>query len=286
MKLKNFLAAKISLKELIKNSPLPYHETRIILRDVFGFDDSEIIKNPQISNQLLKKFNKMSSEIAAGYPLQYAIGFTYFLDAKINVNRDVLIPRPESEEIVELAREFLSERTREKTTIIDVGTGSGCISIALKKLFEQLTNFDFFAVDLSQKALKVAQKNATLNKTDIVFLKSDLLDNKNLPQRFDLITANLPYIDTISKITELRFEPDSALYCADEGFELIERLIRQLPQRLTKDGLAISEIGYNHTLKIQEIAKEMNQLKFSIQKDLNNHPRYLLVRPKKDMPLV
>jgi len=286
VKLKNFLPTAIPLKELVKNSPVGEYETRIILEDLFGVKPTDFIDDKNFSRLNSYKFNKITTKISAGYPLQYAVGFTYFANSKIFVNESVLIPRPESEMVVELGKEFLSDRINEKTTIVDVGTGSGCIIISLKNNFLNRKNFEFFGVDVSNNALKTAQKNARENKAEIEFLKSDLLSSSKLPKRIDLILANLPYVDLSLQNPDLKYEPENAIYCANEGFHFIEDLIRQLPNRLSKNGLAVFEVGYNHTKNIQSIAKEFNQLKFSIQKDLNNYPRYLLVRFKKDMPLV
>lgn len=276
VKSKNFLA-QITILDLINKSPLSHNDSAIVLEDLFGFKRSEI-QDAKISNFKAKRFFKIANKINSGYPLQYAVGFTYFLNNKILLNNHVLIPRFETEQLVQIANDFLKDNQRNGGNVIDVGTGSGAIAIALDKY----SNYKYFASDVSPRALKIASRNAELNKTKINFVKSDLLGSNKLPKKFTLICANLPYIDESSQIADLRFEPKSALYCSDFGFDLISKLIHQLPQRLEANGMAIFEIGYNHQDKIIKLSKELNNLKFSIQKDLNDFPRYLIVRFKKD----
>jgi len=178
-------------------------------------DDEELPDNIQQACDI------MLASRMRGKPLAYILGYKEFYGRRFAVTPEVLIPRPETEDIIELAKAI------KPTSIIDVGTGSGCIAITLAL---ELPKTEIIAVDISNTALGVAQKNAKQLGARVDFRKNDLLEGLALPEN-PLIIANLPYVDKtwnwLDKNT-LSYEPELALYAQKEGLELIYRLIDRL----------------------------------------------------------
>lgn len=186
-------------------------------------------------------------------PLAYILGFREFYGRKFTVSPDVLIPRPETEAIINLAKALKPQK------ILDVGTGSGCIAITLKL---ELPDSDVVALDISPKALKIAEKNAEKLGAKIAFQESDLLEK--VQDKYDLIVANLPYVDDnwdwLS--SELAFEPAQALYAQDSGLYDIKRLISQVKAHLTKNGAIILESDLSQHDQIREYLGQNTNLTF------------------------
>lgn len=181
----------------------------------------------------LKKFTKLVQQRLKRIPVAYLVGHKYFFGLKFAVTEDTLIPRPESEWLVERA---IQNGAR---TILDVGTGSGCIAISIAKHMRGLV----YATDISEKALAVARGNALTHKVKIDFNKRNLLDGLN--KKFDLIIANLPYVpisDYKKLHKNLRYEPKSALTDGTNSFVLYKTLLQQLPSHLTAQGSCLLEI--------------------------------------------
>ena len=156
-----------------------------------------------------------------GKPLAYILGYKEFYGRRFAVTPDVLIPRPETEDIITLAK------ASKNKSIVDVGTGSGCIAITLAL---EMPNTDIIAIDISDAALSVAQKNAKQLGAKLDFRKNDLLEGLTLPEK-PLIVANLPYVDKTWNWLDkksLGYEPELALYAQKEGLELVYRLIDQI----------------------------------------------------------
>lgn len=190
---------------------------------------------------------------ASGEPLAYILGYREFYGRHFFVTPDVLIPRPETEDIIEIAKDLKPER------ILDIGTGSGCIAITLAL---ELPNTPVSAIDISDDALRIAQKNAAHHDAKIDFHKSNLLDNYQ-PEPETLIIANLPYVDNSWNWLDhktLDHEPSLALYAEQDGLELIYKLIDQYPD--TAAGLileadpcqhkAIINYAVNHDLTLEK----------------------------------
>ncbi len=183
---------------------------------------------------------------AAHEPLQYITGSTDFYHARIQVNPSVLIPRPETEELVTLILESVAEDGPKR--VLDIGTGSGCIAIALKM---ERPEWEVIAIDLSEDALATARTNAELNKVDIQFLKADFLTGKGMPEGpFDLILSNPPYIrkDEASEMDKqvLEHEPHLALFCEDVS-DVYAKLASFSAQNLQRKGALWVELneGYD-----------------------------------------
>ena len=177
-----------------------------------SLSDPDKIPDPDLTTQI----NEILADIRSGRPIQYILGYTYFCDLKIEVDKRVLIPRPETEEMVEHIK---AHDTSTVHRIIDLGTGSGCIALALK---QYIPDAEVWGVDLSREALSVAAENSSLNKLKVNWTRMDLLNlqSKKFTETFDLVVSNPPYVlNREANIMERRitdFEPSSALFVPDD----------------------------------------------------------------------
>jgi len=191
-------------------------------------------------------------------PLQYILGRTEFMGLEFFLTEDVLIPRPETEILVDSANKYITDikRNSRPIYILDIGTGSGCIAVSLAKLFPDAV---IDATDISQEALKLARKNARLNGVSINFMESDLFPGLQLRiSRYDLIITNPPYVATqeLKHLQpEVRREPVIALDGGRDGLAFYRRIIAQAPRYLKKDGFLIMEMGFNQSNAIQDLIK-------------------------------
>ena len=188
-----------------------------------------------------------------GEPVQYIIGDVEFYGNIIDVNPNVLIPRPETEELVEKCEKIIKEKyLNQPLKILDIGTGSGCIAISLKKIFpfSEIT-----AIDISQLAIETAKKNAIKNKVDINFIKSDIFSS--IKEKYDIIISNPPYIKEDEPIMDIvkNNEPHIALYAPNNGLYFYETILKNAHQYLNKKSIIGFEIGESQGKDIYNIAK-------------------------------
>ena len=209
-----------------------------------------------------------------GEPVQYIVVNVNFYGNEIKVNKNVLIPRFETEELVEYTISYIKKMFKEKINIIDLGTGSGCIAITLKKKI----NSNVSAIDISKEALEVARENAKKNKVEIDFIQNDMLDN--ISNKFDVIISNPPYISKNEEIQDIvrKNEPSLALYADNEGLYYYEKIIKQAKKNLKEKFIIAFEIGYMQGDKIKKIA-ERNYPKAEVvlKKDLQGKDRFIFI---------
>jgi|26BtaG_2_1085354.scaffolds.fasta_scaffold00053_20 release factor glutamine methyltransferase len=210
-------------------------------------------------------------------PIQYILGETEFYGFKFFVNESVLIPRPETEELIEW---ILTHKLNPECKILDIGTGSGCIPIVLKKKW---TNSDIYALDISKDALKTAKNNAEYHQTEIQFLEADFLEMNfsKLPQ-FDLIVSNPPYISKVEKERMDRnvtgFEPDSALFVPDSDPLLFYRRICEMAyQKLNEHGKVYVEINQDLALETKELFDKHFE-EVELKKDISGNYRMICAK--------
>jgi len=223
----------------------------------------------------LTNIGKLKKEI----PIQYIIGETEFFGQPFYVNQDVLIPRPETEELVQLVIQKTKEKreeNKEKTIrIIDIGTGSGCIAISLAK---NIPNASVWALDISEKALKVAKKNAQLNNVNIQFLKEDVLWTNSLPIKFDIIVSNPPYVRELEKNqiknNVLENEPPLALYVKNEDALIFYDKIADLAKdNLNQNGQIFFEINQYLGRETVALLKSKGFQNIELKKDIFGNDR-------------
>jgi len=194
-------------------------------------------------------------------PIAYIIGHKEFYGRRFNVTPSTLIPRPETENIIDIVKELVSQRSllTDKINLVDVGTGSGCIGITIKL---ECPEIDVTLLDISQPAINIATKNSKLLKSDVKIIKSDLLTN--YPLKANIIVANLPYVDSSWGFLspELLHEPSIALYAEEQGLDLIFKLLDQSINTLHDSGYIILEAEPLQHSQIIKYAKKYKLLKY------------------------
>lgn len=211
------------------------------------------------------------------YPVQYAIGDVDFLGYRIEVDERVLIPRFETELLVlKLKERIEKEYADRKIRILDLCTGSGCIAIALKKLFPES---EVFAVDKSTDALNVAQKNAHINAVEVIFLERDVLKAIDIDKKFDIVVSNPPYVkrdEVVSKNT--KFEPKIALYPGEDDVIFYRKILEQAHEIVDKKGLIAFEIGSEQGSTVKAISQKLFlNASVTIEKDYAEFDRFVFI---------
>lgn len=232
--------------------------------------DLELLKEKYPNN-----LDEILDKIKNNYPIQYLIGDVNFYGYKILVNEDVLIPRFETELLVEKTLDLINLHHIEKPKILDIGTGSGCIAITLKK---KINNASITAIDISPKALKVAKENAKLNKVNIEFIEKDIL-KEDIEGKYGVIISNPPYLfedDIVGE--EIKFEPQMALYSSNKGLIFYETIIKKSVNHLNKNGIIAFETGIKQHNKIKEyLNKYYPNKKVICEKDYQGKDRFVFL---------
>lgn len=220
------------------------------------------------------KLEEGKKRLENGEPVQYIVGNVDFYGNIINVNKNVLIPRFETEELIEKTINLIKKYFDKKVNIVDLGTGSGCIAITLKKQLE--CNMD--AVDISRDALEVARENAKINDVNINFYQGDMLNTLN--KKYDIIISNPPYIAYDEEIMDIvkKNEPHLALYASDNGLYFYHKILKNANNYLNDKSIIAFEIGYTQGLEIVSTAKKyFPQSKILLEKDLQNKDRFVFI---------
>lgn len=215
---------------------------------------------------------KLNHLLSTGVSPQYLIGNVEFLNTTITIDKRVLIPRFETEYLVDKTIKYASNIFNKTINIIDLGTGSGCIAIALKKNLDA----NITALDISSDALEVAKQNAILNNTDITFVNQSMTEP--LKNNYDIIISNPPYIPYDGYVQEIvkNNEPPLALYASDNGLYFYKYILNNHLKNLNKPGLIAFEIGDNQRQFLEPLVDKLN-LKYSFEKDLQGLDRYLFI---------
>ena len=234
----------------------------------------------EVDKELLEDFDKGIVRLLDGEPLNYVLGYSYFYGYRFIVNPDVLIPRPETEELVGLILSQYDEYFKgEKIKVCDVGTGSGAIAIALKK---EEPNLDVYASDISAEALEVAKINAQNNECDIHLLEGSMLEpyiDNDL--KFDILVSNPPYIKSVEKVDSavLDYEPHVALFGGEDGLKFYREIFENAHKILNKKALAFFEMGYDQKEALSALARDyFNDLDIKVFKDINGKDRMLMLK--------
>lgn len=255
----------------------------LLLMHATAHDRAWIYAHPEqlLDEDAARRFFELVRQRAGGVPTQYLTGKQEFWGLQFEVTPAVLIPRPETEHVIEVALERLGARRYADTTltIADVGTGSGCIAVTLAK---ELAHADVFATDISADALEIARRNAERHGVSqrVKFVQCDLLEAVARDGlKFDLIASNPPYVarvDQSSLAREVReHEPDAALFGGDTGTEIYARLIAQATGRLRAGGLLVLEMGYGAAGRVRACFDEKAWKEIRITNDLAGIPRVI-----------
>ena len=249
--------------------------------------DLALEPNFPITENEIEKWNSIVNELKKEKPIQYILGETEFYGLRFFVNKSTLIPRPETEELVEL---IINENSNMKTPnlkILDIGTGSGCIAISLAK---NLPNAKVFALDVSEKALEIAKKNSELNEVEINFINESILEvddleqlithNSQLTTKFDIIVSNPPYVRNLEKNeikkNVLDYEPHLALFVEDTDALLFYRKIAQLAlKNLAEKGKLYFEINQYLGKETVELLESLGFKHIELIKDVYGNDRMI-----------
>lgn len=229
--------------------------------------------------EYLKKYYKGNIEDAIvelnkGIPVQYIVGNVEFYNTIINVNKNVLIPRFETEELVDKTINYIKKYFKDKVDILDLGTGSGCIAISLAKN----TNSNVDAVDISDDALELAKGNAKLNNVNINFIKQDMAIPNN--KLYDVIISNPPYLRDESEVEEIvrNNEPALALYAKDDGMYFYKKILENYKNNLKDKFIMAFELGYDQADYLYNYSKELYpNSEVIIDYDLTGYKRFLFI---------
>lgn len=232
------------------------------------------------NEELIKKYVPKSQQKSAlkrvneGYPVQYIIGNVDFMGYLIEVNENVLIPRFETEFLVDKTLKFLKEKDFLNPQILELGTGSGCISIALAKNLP----CEIDALDINEKAISLAKKNAQDNYVKINFITSDMKKFQT-DKQYDVIISNPPYVSINSCYDDsIKYEPASAIFADNDGLEYYEVILERYKNNLKDRYLIAFEIGDKEGEKIKYLAKRnLPNSQIFIEKDYNNYERYIFI---------
>ena len=252
----------------------------LILEEKHQLKRIDLALNPDLtfSGEEIQLWNSILEQLKQEIPVQYLLGKTSFYALEFEVNENVLIPRPETEELVDwiLTNQRISESTN-PLKILDIGTGSGCIAIALAK---NITNSQVFAIDVSKKALATAKKNAKINEVNVTFLEKNILETEDLGQQFDIIVSNPPYVRELEKVeikkNVLDNEPHLALFVEDNDALIFYRKIAELAQKnLSKNGQLFFEINQYLGKEMIELLEKMDFKNIELRKDIYGNDRMM-----------
>ncbi|MDA7446292.1 peptide chain release factor N(5)-glutamine methyltransferase [Candidatus Pelagibacter ubique] len=276
MNIENVLNEGIAIlqKNKIAN---PQLDSEILLSNSIKRDKKHIILNPKevLNSEQLGKFKSLIERRKKGEPIAYLINKKEFWKDEFFVNKDVLIPRPDSELIIEQVLKIYSKD--DQLQILDIGTGSGCILLSILK---ERSNFYGTGIDISKKSINVSKFNAKqLNLTNRVKFFHSSVDNFN-NGKYDIIVSNPPYIEQLSlKYLEkdvVNFEPKLALSGGFDGFSKIRKVINKTNNLIKKNGKFILEIGFNQKNKVIKILKEEGFYVNKAIKDYGNNDRCII----------
>lgn len=251
----------------------------LILEDKQNLKRIDLALNPDLafSNDEIELWNFILAELKKEIPIQYILGKTSFYGLEFEVNSNVLIPRPETEELIEWIIDCFVPRNDTKLKVLDIGTGSGCIAISLAK---NISNAQVFAIDVSEKALVTAQKNASINEINVTFLEKNILETEDLKQQFDLIVSNPPYVRELEKEeikkNVLDNEPHLALFVDDNDALIFYKKIAELAQKnLSPNGQLFFEINQYLGKEMLELLKKTGFKNIELRKDIYGNDRMI-----------
>jgi release factor glutamine methyltransferase len=262
------------------------NETELLFTDILNCNRLSLYLNKDIFLDRAKSFlvSCVLKRRIRGEPLQYILGKTEFMGLEFKVTADVFIPRPETEILVEQTIDIIKLLNCQIVKLLDIGTGSGCITVSLAKL---LPNVKITAIDISQKAIEIAQYNALLNNVSdkIRLIHSNLFTSCNLQVTgYDIIVSNPPYIPTAEIETlqpEVKYEPHIALDGGKDGLDFYRRIINKAHRYLKKDGFLIMEMGFNQKDAIKNIFQKSGYFEIiELINDYNNMDRVIIAKKR------
>ena len=228
-------------------------------------------------NDLLNKLDEYTSRLLSGEPVQYITGNVDFYGNNIIVNKNVLIPRFETELLVEKTIKYIKNKFNKRIDILDIGTGSGAIAITLNKMVDSNVG----GIDISSEALEVARENNKINNTNVNLFVSDVFDNVN--KKYDVIISNPPYISKNEEIMDIvkNNEPHIALYADMNGLYFYDKILSECNDYLKDDFIIAFEIGWLEANDIVNLAnKYFDNIIVKVEKDYSDKDRFIFIMSK------
>lgn len=277
----NYRECLFSAKKQMVEKNLSENAAMLLMMEITGKENHDLYVEfeEEISEEILKEFNEKFARLLTGEPLQHILGYEYFYGHKFIVNEDVLIPRPETEELVANVLAYYDEFFNgQKVDVCDIGTGSGAIAITLKKEEE---NFTVTASDISEKAVATAKRNAANLEADVNFLVGDMCEpliENNI--KVDILVSNPPYIpvDEEMEHSVKDFEPHVALFGGEDGLKFYRIIFERSKYLLKEKSFMAFEMGYNQKENLTALAKQyFPNSKIEVIKDLSGKNRMLFI---------
>ena len=277
----NYRECLFSAKKQMVEKNLSENAAMLLMMEITGKENHDLYVEfeDEISEEILKEFNEKFARLLTGEPLQHILGYEYFYGHKFIVNEDVLIPRPETEELVANVLAYYDEFFNgQKVDVCDIGTGSGAIAITLKKEEE---NFTVTASDISEKAVATAKRNAANLEADVNFLVGDMCEpliENNI--KVDILVSNPPYIpvDEEMEHSVKDFEPHVALFGGEDGLKFYRIIFERSKYLLKEKSFMAFEMGYNQKENLTALAKQyFPNSKIEVIKDLSGKNRMLFI---------
>lgn len=255
-------------RDILNKANIDPREARLLLAYSMGISKDDLIKYTECSDKQYEAFFLNVRRRSAGEPFSYITGFKEFMKLNFKVNEFTLIPREDTEILVQEAI------NSGKTKVLDMCTGSGCIAISLAKYIK---NSSVDAVDISKGALEVAKENTNLNGVLVNFIESNLFEK--VDSKYELIVSNPPYIPTgeIGALQiEVKNEPKLALDGGDDGLDFYKIISKEAVNHLEKDGILMFEIGYNQALAVSSVLEKDGYINIKVVKDLSGNDRVVV----------
>ena len=279
IKKENLQVNSLKIEDLLclGNQVLHKDQNKLLLASIIDKNPLELNLhlNDLVSEDHVLKYKECLESIKKGEPLQYALGKTNFYGFDFYVDKRVLIPRFETEELVYNAKIYIDKYFHENVKILDLCSGSGCIGLTLKKLNN---NFDLTLSDVSHDAIDVININSKKLEVDVKIIESDLF--QNISSKFDVIISNPPYVSDSDEVSDivLKNEPHLALYAKNDGLEFYERILKSCENYLNDKYLIAFEIGSSQKDKIISlINKYLKNVKIIAKKDMQERDRMIFI---------
>lgn len=267
---KNINEALNEVRKELRENNIDEREARLLLAFSLDIPMEKLIIKKTLTLREYAKFLKLINKRISGIPYAYIVGHKEFMKLDFEVNKNVLIPREDTEILVEEVIKLNKKR------MLDMCTGSGCIAISLAKYIEDSI---VDAVDISEKALTIAKVNAKKNDVCVNFIKSNLF--KEIDEKYDVIVSNPPYIKTIDLERlqkEVKNEPTKALDGGETGLYFYKKIIKEAPEYLRNDGILALEIGYDQAEDVTNLLNENGYEEIRVIKDLSGNDRTVIAK--------
>jgi release factor glutamine methyltransferase len=261
--------------------PEPVASAEVLLSELLGVGRAELAASAvQLTAEQASLYEAWISRRMTREPVQRILGYAYFRNLVLDLNEDTLIPRPDTESVVDAALEFIDSRGY-PCVVLDVGTGSGAIAISIA---QERPRCEVHASDISETALRIARQNAVRNNVAVMFHEADVASGLNfLNGSIDLLVSNPPYVDEISASRRLapevrEWDPPVALYSGSDELGFFRRIFSETPPLLKRGADVVLEIGEGQAEKVQELGSRSGFVPLGVRNDLAGSPRAVLLK--------